>query len=335
MRILITNPTGRIGRRILPELLAPEFSVRVLARDPSRLPRDVLPHVDVIRGPIDDARALRRALHGVEALFWCAPSESLQVTDVEQHYERFACAGWQAIRDAGTPRVVAVSACGKGLARQAGPISGLHAMEEILNESGAAIRHLRCALFMENFLSQAPSILGQGRFCYPMPGRIRMPMTAVIDVVDVALRWLVRGDWGGIAGIAVHGPADLSFDQAADIMSRVLERPVEYNEVTPEDHVRTLLAAGADAGYARAQVEMFAELSQGIARAEPRTVGSTTPTTLAAWVQGELLPAAGLFRAQGQSAAGAENPNPVPHPFTYFLSSRGYYDYSEKTISPA
>src|SRR6267378_7463979 len=192
MKILVTNPTGRIGRKLVPELLAPEFSVRVIVRDPARLPEEIRQQVEVVRGSTDDAATLRRALDGVEALFWCVPTESLQETDVEQHYERFACAGWKALREARTPRVVTISACGKGRARKAGPISGLHAMEEILNESGAAIRHLRCSLFMENLLSQVQCIREQGFVSYPMPGHIPIPMTAVTDVADVALRWLVR-----------------------------------------------------------------------------------------------------------------------------------------------
>ena len=158
MKILITTPTGKIGRRIVPELVAPEFSVRVIVRDPARLPEVIREQVEIVRGSADDEATLRGALDGVEALFWCVPAESLRETDVELHYERFACAGWHAIRQTGTPRVVTISAGGKGLARGASPISGLHAMEEILNESGAAIRHLRCGLFMENFLSQRRSI---------------------------------------------------------------------------------------------------------------------------------------------------------------------------------
>src|SRR5262245_41255398 len=151
MKILVTTPTGRIGRRIVPELLAPEFSVRVVVRDPARLPEEIREQVEVVRGSTDDSATLRRALDGVEAMFWCVPTESLQATDVAEHYERFAWAGWQAIRQAETPRVVTISAGGKGLARNAGAISALHGMEAILDESGAAIRHLRCGFVMENF----------------------------------------------------------------------------------------------------------------------------------------------------------------------------------------
>ena len=291
MKILVTNPTGRIGRKIVPELLAPEFSVRTIVRDPARLPEEIRQQVEVVRGSTDNAATLRRALDGVEALFWCVPTESLQETKVEQHYERFACAGRQAVREARTPRVVTISACGKGHAHNAGPISGLHAMEAILNESGAAIRHLRCGLFMENLLSEVQCIREQGFLSYPMPGHIPIPMTAVTDVADVALRWLVWRDWKGIEGIAVHGPEDLSYNQAAAVVERTLERPVRYCEVSAKDYVRTLVESGASVEYVRSRVEMFSELARGIARAEPRTAESTTPTSLATWAENELLPA--------------------------------------------
>src|SRR5216117_2101220 len=114
MKILVTTPAGAIGRRVLGELLAPEFSVRVIVRDPARLPEEIREQVEVVRGLTDDPATLRQALHGVEALFWCVPTESCRETNVQRYYERFAWAGWQAIRQAGTPRVVTISAGGNG-----------------------------------------------------------------------------------------------------------------------------------------------------------------------------------------------------------------------------
>src|SRR5215468_7864156 len=120
MKILVTTPTGKIGRRIVPELLAPQFSVRVIVRQPERLAKEIREQVEVIRGSMDDAATLRRALDGVEALFWCVPAESSVERKIERHYERFACAAWQAIREARTPRVVTVSAGGNERAEKAG-----------------------------------------------------------------------------------------------------------------------------------------------------------------------------------------------------------------------
>lgn len=301
IRILITAPGGDLGRRVLGELLAPEFSVRVILRDPAELPKDVRDEVEVVRGSSDDAATLRAALEGVDALFWCVPPVSWQERDVPGHYERFARAGCRAIREAGTPRVVTVSAGGKGLARGAGPLLGLHVMEDILNESGAAIRHLRCGWCMENFLRQVQSICEHGILSYPMPGDIPIPMVAAGDIVDAALRSLVRPNWIGIEGLALHGPEDLTYDQAAAVMERVLERPVRYRELSSNQYVRTLIGVGASAEYARSLAGMFVELAGGISRAEPRTAESTTPTTLAAWTESELLARVESLRSQSRT----------------------------------
>jgi uncharacterized protein YbjT (DUF2867 family) len=314
MKILVTTPTGKIGSRIVRELLAPDFSVRVIARDPEQLANEIREQVEVICGSIDDATTLRRALDGVEALFWCVPAESPVETKVERHYERFACAAWLAIREARTPRVVTISAGGKGRAVQAGPISGLHAMEEILNESGAAIRHLRCGVFMENLLSQMPSILEEGFLSYPIPGHVPVPFVAAPDIADAALKYLVRRDLRGIEAIAIHGPEDLTYSQVAALIERTMERPVQYRQAPGQKYIETLVENGASVEYAHAQVAMFSELARGILRAEPRTPESTTRTTLAAWAESELLPFVGSSGLRVETAAGQfHSVNPWAH----------------------
>jgi uncharacterized protein YbjT (DUF2867 family) len=126
------------------ELLTREFPVRVLARNPSHLPEHIREQVEVFRGSTDNVAVLRRALEGAEALFWCVPSAPVHDVNVRAHYERFALAGYQAIRDVGTGRVVTISAAGSAFGGSAGRTSGLHAMEDILDRSGTSIKHLRC-----------------------------------------------------------------------------------------------------------------------------------------------------------------------------------------------
>jgi uncharacterized protein YbjT (DUF2867 family) len=290
MKILVTNPTGNVGRRVVRELLAPEFSVRVIARTPARLPEDVRTQTGVIHGAMDDVATWQRAAEGVEALFFCVPPAAPSETDLRAHYERLACVAAEAIRSSGIRQMVTISSSGKGRARDAGPISALHAMEEILNESGAAIRHLRCGAFMENFLCQTQTIATRGAISAPLPGHIAIPLVAATDVADAALRWLVRRDWNGVAGVAIHGPEDLSYNQAAAIFERVLERPVRYQEMAANAYVQQLIGRGASREYAQSYVAMFAELAAGIMQAEPRPM-HTPYMTLSTWTREELLPA--------------------------------------------
>ena len=290
MRILVTTPAGRIGSQLLRELLAPEFTLRVITPEPGWLPPKIQEQVEIVHGSTDDPATLAAALDGVEALFWCVPVESRQEKDLRSYYERFARAACDAIQKAGTERVVTISAAGKGLARDAGPISALHRMEDILNQSGAHIRHVRCAPLMENFLSDAAAIRWDRRISYPIAGNVPLPMAAASDVVEASLRWLVRRDWKDIQGMAVHGPNDLSLEQAARIIGAALERPVQYQAASAEDYIRRLMSAGASAEYALCRVEMFTELAHGITCAEPRTAESTTATTLAMWAEKNLVP---------------------------------------------
>ena len=188
MKILITAPGGTIGRTIIPELLAPEFSARVISRNPHRLPAEIRDEVEIVRGSIDNSGALREALDGVDALFWCIPRAPIGETNLGAYYDRFARAASQAIREAKTPRVVSISSS---------PIFALHAAEEILNDSGAAIRHLRCAWFTQNFSVSVRAL------------------PAVTHIADLALRFLVRTDWSGIEALSIPGPEDLSFIHSA------------------------------------------------------------------------------------------------------------------------
>lgn len=207
MKILITAPASTIGRRIVSDLLAPEFSVRVITRNPSRIPVDIRPQVEVMRGSTDDPKALRTALEGVDALFWYIPRAPIEDGNLQGCYERHARAASRAIREVRMPRVVSISTSD-------GFNSSFHVMEEALNESGAAIRHLRRECFTENLDEQASSTARHGPIPYAMPEHTIVPMSAVGDVADVALRLLVRTDWSGVEVLSVGRLDELHSERA-------------------------------------------------------------------------------------------------------------------------
>lgn len=295
MKILITTPTGQVGRRIIPELLSPEFSVRVITENPAALPEEIREQVEVVVGSAAEPATMLAALDDIESVYFCIPTAPMAEKDVQGHYERFARVLSGAVQQAGTPRLVTISTVGRDLAQNAGAISGLHGMEEILNQSGAAIRHLRCGLFMESLLPQAPLILERGVFCFPIPGDVPLPMVAAHDVADVALRWLVRQDWNGIENPMVPGPERISCNQAAAVFEAVLERPVQYREAPANQYIQSLAVVGASVEYAQGMVQMFAELAKVDADSPVRLARPGISTSLAAWAEKELassLPAA-------------------------------------------
>lgn len=71
--IVITAPTGAIGHQVLEHVLHDGGPVRVIARDPDRLPAHVRERVEVVTGSHGDTHVVNRAFAGADAIFWLPP----------------------------------------------------------------------------------------------------------------------------------------------------------------------------------------------------------------------------------------------------------------------
>jgi uncharacterized protein YbjT (DUF2867 family) len=71
--LVITTPTGRIGKQVLALLLDHQDPIRVIVRDPIRLDSGVRRRVEICQGSHDDPAVLSRALEGANGLFWLVP----------------------------------------------------------------------------------------------------------------------------------------------------------------------------------------------------------------------------------------------------------------------
>src|SRR3954452_16639217 len=71
--IVISTPTGQIGRQVLDKVLDGGGPVRVIVRDPSRLSDEVRERVEIVRGSTDDVDVVTEALAGADSVFWLVP----------------------------------------------------------------------------------------------------------------------------------------------------------------------------------------------------------------------------------------------------------------------
>ncbi|WP_457966387.1 SDR family oxidoreductase [Arthrobacter sp. D1-29] len=104
--VLVTGATGYIGGRLVPRLLAQGHTVRVLVRSPDKIEgvpwRD---SVDVVRGSLDDAQALKDALRGVDLLYYLVHSMAAG-SGFEAKEKSMAELAAQAAAEAGVRRIV-------------------------------------------------------------------------------------------------------------------------------------------------------------------------------------------------------------------------------------
>ncbi len=291
---VVTAPTGNIGRHVVQNLLDRDLPVRVVARDPSRLPAATRARVDVVTGSHSDPEVLTEACAGAGAVFWLVPPQH-RVSDLERFYLDFTRPATEVFVKQGVARVVGVSALGRGTPweRNAGHVSAALAMDDLIAASGVPYRALANPSFMENLLGQLPSITGRGVISSPISADRRLPTCTTGDIAVVATRLLLDDGWTGHGEVPVLGPEDLSGDDQARIISEVLGRPVRYQQVAADEFRATLVTHGMSEAAARGMTEMMLAKDAGLDNGVPRTPENSTPTTFRSWCERVLKPAAG------------------------------------------
>jgi uncharacterized protein YbjT (DUF2867 family) len=290
--IVVTAPTGLIGHQVLENLLGSGQPVRVIVRDPSRLPAHARERVEIVQGSHSDADVVDQAFAGADAVFWLVPPDP-HAGSVEAAYVDFTRPACDTFKRHEVRRVVGISALGRGtaVAGHAGLVTASLAMDDLIASSGVSYRALTMPSFMDNLLRQTEPIKNRGVFVTPISGDRKLPSCATRDIATVAARLLLDNSWSGASHVAVLGPQDLSFNDMAQIMSEILGKPVRYQQISAQALKDRLTGAGMSDAMAQGTVDMMVAKDQGLDNAEPRTPESTTPTTFGQWCQETLKPA--------------------------------------------
>ena len=290
--IVITAPTGGIGRHVLDRLLASDEPLRVIARDPAKLPASVRERIEVVPGSHGDAEVVNKAFEGADAVFWLLPPNP-KAQSLEASYVDFSRPACEAFQRQGVQRVVGISAFGRGtpMTERAGLVTASLAMDDLIASSGGSYRALTMPSFMDNFLQQIEPIKTQGMFFSPVRGDLKAPTTARRDMAAVAAKLLLDPLWSGHGEVPVLGPEDLSNYEMARAMSEVLGKEVRFQQIPFDGFKARLLGRGMSEAFTQGYVDMMQAKNDGLDNAEPRTPENTTPTTFRQWCGDELKPA--------------------------------------------
>jgi uncharacterized protein YbjT (DUF2867 family) len=288
--IVVTTPTENIGQQILSRVLDSGKPIRVIARDPSRLASQVRKHVEVIEGSHGDGYVVERAFQGADSVFWLVPPDP-KAQSVETAYLDFTRPACDAIRTQGVKRVVIVSALGRGWQKSSGYVSASLAMDDLIMATGVFCRVLTMPSFMDNLLRQVSAIKSQGTFFSPIAGDLKAPTCAIRDIASAAAMLLLDPSWTGQSSVPVLGPQDLSFNDMAQIISEVLDRPVRYQQIHFNAFKARLTGFGMSDPMAQGMVDMMVAKNEGLDSMEARTPQSTTPTSFRLWCEEVLKPA--------------------------------------------
>ncbi|MEU4426890.1 NAD(P)H-binding protein [Actinoplanes sp. NPDC024001] len=288
MTVGVTGATGNVGSRVVRLLAQAGERPRVLVRDPGRLPPDLAGAADVERGDLRDAAFVTSAVAGLDALLWVTP-EDMTAADPLAEMAAVVANGAAAVRAGRVRRVVVISSVGAERRHGAGFIDGLARAEEEFAATGADVTILRNGYYFTNLLGNLEE-LREGRLTTTMPADRPLPWVDPRDVGEVAAARLLASGWSGTVVQAVHGPADLTWADVAGIIAAGTGTKVSLDVVTDEVMAAGLRQAGLPEPVIAGLVGMTAGTRDDFAPEQPRTAVTTTPTTLAEWVAGTLVP---------------------------------------------
>jgi uncharacterized protein YbjT (DUF2867 family) len=227
--------------------------VRALTRDPVRAAALKLAGVEFVTGDLERPVTLNKVVSGVTQIFLA--------TTADTHMAASHGSVIDALRRAGTRRIVRVSYLGAARESPVATLRWHREVEEQIERSGLAWTHLRPSPFMQHSLSFLPGIRSHSAI-YACARRGRISFVDARDVSTVAVKVLLGEGHDGKA-YEVTGPEALSLHDVADRIGTVIRRQVVYVDQPSSKVTAGLTAAGVPEWEARDIAGLYELAAQG------------------------------------------------------------------------
>ena len=286
--VAVFGASGAQGAPVAKRLIEQGISVRSITRNPDGVRQLFGDLVDAHQGDLADLNSLKRALTGVDAVFFHLPFVGVDFTAIPTYFQNFL----RAARECSVSRIVFTTS---GLTTDNLPplpaVEGNRMFAKAILTSGISAVILRPTFYLENLLmpQTLDAINTQGKLVYPpvLPDR-KLSLTSL-------------GDQAAIAAAALTAPGTecMTFDIAsieavtgvelASKISKKTGRTVLFEPPTPEQFGHAMgLILGSEVGkYLAAFWEVVNKLPDDGVIIDLQLLQETFPvtlTTVSQWV---------------------------------------------------
>lgn len=257
----VAGVSGHTGSVVAEELLRRGEKVRVLVRDEAKGESWKAKGAEVAIAPIDDERALTKALTGVDGAYLLNPTP-LQATDMITKSKEIGDVWARAIKASGVKHVVFLSSIGAQHESGTGPIRGLHQIEQRLLPLGINLTLLRPTYFLENWGTSLGPAQADGVLPSFLPADLRFPQIATKDIGLAAANALLNPP-NGVRILELAGPEDYTPTEIANAVGYILGKNVNVGVGPLEAVVPALTSFGISEHIAGLFREMYEGLISG------------------------------------------------------------------------
>lgn len=243
-KVLVLAANGTVGRKVIAALVAKGEKVKAATRKGTSIDG-----TEAVAFDYQDSATYGYALDGVDRMFVLTPGGHLDPVGLL------------------TPIITAAAARGVKIVLMT--VIGVDAddsipyrqVELLVEKTGAPFVILRPNWFADNFQSYWIEGIRHGTIAVPAADG----KTSFIDARDIAesvAGALTSNAFNGRT-FNLTGPKALSYGEAAEILSRVVGKPIAYTPVDDATFVETLAGAGVPEDYARFLASIFHPVRQG------------------------------------------------------------------------
>lgn len=260
---VITGSIGHISKPVIEGLIKAGKTVTVITSDPSKKDAIIALGAKPLVGSLFEADFVKSAFTGADVVYTMIPP--VWVTDNWRKSQDAIGSNYtSAIRANGIKYVVNLSSVGAHLGQGCGPVDGLHAFEESLDElPGLNVKHLRPAFFYYNLfnltgLVKQAGILGANYG----GGDNKVPLVHTLDIASAALEELIGLNFKGHSVRYVVGD-ERTGNEIADVLGDAIGKKLPWVEFSDEEQAKGLQQGGVPDTHVAAYVQMGAALRNG------------------------------------------------------------------------
>lgn len=254
-KLLVTGSTGVTGAPTVRLLLAHGHAVRAFVRREdhrSEALKDL--GAEIVVGDMLNIGDIRGAMAGIDGAYFVYPltQGAVEATAIFS----------QAASEHDVKQIVYMSHRQSRPHAQSPATLGHWLSEQILNRSGVPTAHLRVNLFLEWMLYAAP-LIRTGRYLTPFDPDSRFVPIAAADIARVIVEILEHPEAFGTRAIPITGSVEVSHIELASVLTKTLRKEVRFEQVSPDEFVKTLGIDG-DPAFAAHFRELKVDQQEGL-----------------------------------------------------------------------
>jgi uncharacterized protein YbjT (DUF2867 family) len=263
MKYVVLGSLGNISKPLAEKLIAARNDVTIVSSRPERTEQILLLGAKAAIGSVEDVAFLTRTFKGADAVYTMIPP-NFGTGNWKLFIARIGENIASAIKASGVKNVVNLSSIGAHMREGCGPVSGLFAVEQSLNDlSGVNVKHLRAGFFFTNFLTSIGMIHDKGIIGGNYGENARMVLSHPNDIAEAAYKELTDLSFKG-KSVRYLASDEKTTGQVASVLGKAIGKPdLSWVNFSDKDTLSGMIQMGLSEEVAKNYTEMGSAMRSG------------------------------------------------------------------------